>query len=385
MEYLASRHQDCISSAKHSQSSISFCYFAGANVLLDFVGDVSFDGAVRYYHKRGLCSHSDTFAKVAPVFKESDLVIGNLESPFVRPDMKADAQLKFFPLLICSDPDNVEALKYAGFDIMNLANNHLNDYKTKPINYTVKLLREHGIHSFGYNCGSIEEQRPQNPLIVERNGIKIGFLGYCSTYRRNLDSEGHVYYHCVKKREELDAGPAIYTDEAATRDVNRIKDKVDIIVVMMHWGVEYVTTPTKRQQKQAAHLQSIGVHVVIGGHPHVLQGHSISGKSLVSFSVGNLLFGPKYKNKPFYCNRKPSEKTQKELEEYMATSGLEDDLQSRIFRVQLNKQGVVTAAYLPLRIQLNPKTKCLQPTPIKNAKWIIACSPEDKACLRSTE
>ncbi|KAK3754755.1 hypothetical protein QZH41_008158, partial [Actinostola sp. cb2023] len=136
-----------------------------------------------------------------------------------------------------------------------------------------------------------------DPLIVEINGIKIGFLGYCSTYRRNLDSEGHVCYHCVKKREELDAGPAIYTDEAAMRDVNHLKDKVDIIVVMMHWGVEYVTTPTKRQQKQAAHLQSIDVHVVIGCHPHVLEGHAINGKSLVSFSLGNLLYGPKYKNK----------------------------------------------------------------------------------------
>ncbi|KAK3730371.1 hypothetical protein QZH41_008009 [Actinostola sp. cb2023] len=267
----------------------------GANVLLDFAGDISFDSAAKYFIRKGICSYNDTFAKVAPVFKESDLVIGNLESPFVRPDMKADAQLKF-ALLICSDPDNVEALKYAGFDIMNLANNHLNDYKTKPINYTVKLLREHGIHSFGYNFGSVEEQRPQNPLIVERNGINIGFLGYCSTFWRNIASNGHVYYYCVKKREELDAGPAIYTDEAATRDVNRLKDKVDIIVVMMHWGVEYVTTPTKRQQKQAAHLQSIGVHVVIGGHPHVLQGHSFSGKSLVSFSLGNILYGPKYKN-----------------------------------------------------------------------------------------
>ncbi|KAK3754756.1 hypothetical protein QZH41_008159 [Actinostola sp. cb2023] len=56
-----------------------------------------------------------------------------------------------------------------------------------------------------------------------------------------------------------------------------------------------------------------------------------------------------------------------------------------LLRRDLIIQGVVTAAYLPLRIQLNPKTKCLQPTPIKNAKWIIACSPEDKACLRSTE
>ena len=74
------------------------------------MGDVNFDGVVRYYHKRGLCSYNDTFAKVAPVFKESDLVIGNLESSFVRPDMKADAQLQFSPLL-SSDPDSVEALK----------------------------------------------------------------------------------------------------------------------------------------------------------------------------------------------------------------------------------------------------------------------------------
>lgn len=66
---------------------------------------------------------------------------------------------------------------------------------------------------------------------------------------------------------------------------------------MMHWGEEYLTTTTESQQQQAQHLQTIGVHFVIGAHPHVLEGHTLNGQTLVAYSLGNFLFGPKYMTK----------------------------------------------------------------------------------------
>ena len=65
----------------------------------------------------------------------------------------------------------------------------------------------------------------------------------------------------------------------------------------MHWGVQLLTIPTKQQRREAAHLESIGVHVVVGHHPHVLEGHKIHGNFLVAYSLGNFLFGVNTKNK----------------------------------------------------------------------------------------
>ncbi|XP_031559487.1 uncharacterized protein LOC116295719 [Actinia tenebrosa] len=152
----------------------------------------------------------------------------------------------------------------------------------------------------------------------------------------------------------------------------------------MHWGIEYFTDPSDRQKKEASHLQSLGVQIIIGAHPHVLEGHTTNGTQLIAYSLGNALFAPKNKNKLFYCNREPSEETVKEFETYMASpEGLADPTtHSRIMRVQIDKKGLVGASYLPLRINFDPTSKCLQPTPTGPAtNWIRVCSADDSACL----
>ncbi|XP_028514572.1 uncharacterized protein LOC110237992 [Exaiptasia diaphana] len=310
---------------------------------------------------------------------------GNLESPFVRDDMRNDALTGVFPA-VSAEPNSVEALKFAGFDLLTLANNHLNDYKTKPVNFTVEILKNNGILPFGYNYGSLENEKPQNPATVEVNGIKIGFLGYCKTFLvKKPKPTDKNFCNCNQKRRGLDAGPAIYEKEAVTRDVKDLKSKVDVIVVFMHWGVQYLTEPTELQRHQEAHLKSLGVHAIIGSHPHVLEGHSLKQHSLVAYSLGNFLFGPKNKNWWFYDNKNPSKKKVKEFEHYVATEGKSDiSLTSRILRVEINKKGVTRAAYLPLRIIQNQETKCFQTAPEKDAKWIRVCEDGDEDCLNET-
>ncbi|XP_028514573.1 uncharacterized protein LOC114574958 [Exaiptasia diaphana] len=83
---------------------------SGGNVILHFVGDISFDGAPSYYHRHEHCSYNDSFANVAAVLKQADLVIGNLENSFIREDMRKDALNDFVPLL-SAEPKTVEALK----------------------------------------------------------------------------------------------------------------------------------------------------------------------------------------------------------------------------------------------------------------------------------
>lgn len=81
-----------------------------AGVTLHFVGDINFAGAPKYYNDKGLCSYSEIFSKVVPLFNKSDFVVGNLESPFVREDVKKDGQREFVPLLH-ADPSSLDALK----------------------------------------------------------------------------------------------------------------------------------------------------------------------------------------------------------------------------------------------------------------------------------
>ncbi|KXJ15028.1 Capsule biosynthesis protein CapA [Exaiptasia diaphana] len=342
----------------------------------------NFDGAPSYYHRHEHCSYNDSFANVAAVLKQADLVIGNLENSFIREDMRKDALNDFVPLL-SAEPKTVEALKFAGFDLLTLANNHLNDYKTKPVNFTVEILKNNGILPFGYSYGSLENEKPQTPVRFKINGIKIGFLGYCKSFVEK--PKRGIICNCIEKRRGLDAGPAIYEKEAVTRDVKDLKSKVDVIVVFMHWGVQYLTEPTELQRHQEAHLKSLGVHAIIGSHPHVLEGHSLKQHSLVAYSLGNFLFGPKNKNWWFYDNKNPSKKKVKEFEHYVATEGKSDiSLTSRILRVEINKKGVTRAAYLPLRIIQNQETKCFQTAPEKDAKWIRVCEDGDEDCLNET-
>ncbi|XP_020917057.2 uncharacterized protein LOC110254415 [Exaiptasia diaphana] len=270
-------------------SSCSLILSKDTSVTLVFVGDIAPDGVIFYQDKHAYCSYNQTFELVAPHLQQSDLTIGNLEAPFVTEDMEKYESKEYYPRLR-SKPESAYSLKYAGFNILGLNNNHLTDFKEKPIKFTVNLLNKIGIKTFGYTSGTIKENRPQIPLIVNVRGIKIGFLGYCDIFKvKNLET---FHYTCIIRQGNGTLGPAIYTDENASRDVTALKKNVDIVVVSMHWGKEYYTNLTETQLHHYVHLKNLGVHLIIGSHPHVLQGHTATKSFLTAFSLGNFLFEP---------------------------------------------------------------------------------------------
>ncbi|XP_022782715.1 uncharacterized protein LOC111323589 [Stylophora pistillata] len=345
------------------------------HVSLIFVGDIYFAGPVKYYVEHKHNTYNDSFNEVAPYIREADISVCNLESPFVNEDVYTHKYKGEKSVLLNSNKDAASALRFAGFNAITLANNHLNDFGAEGANFTAEVLKEIGIPYFGISFGDYLSS--QEPLIIKRKGIAFGFLGYC-------DSPS-VFKNCSQMRMLFTSGPAIYRDDVATRDINELKAKVDVIVVLMHYGEETYLRPIPYQLHINKHLMSLGVDIIIGAHPHVVQGHCVNHNKLIEDSLGNFLFHPvPYKrgsNPSVYggFGKKPN-KFEIEAYEHYAYGNSNDLRISRILKVNVSRKGVVGATYLPLKVKLDHKTKRLHPEPVKNSKWIHVCGDEDVKC-----
>ncbi|KAJ7355054.1 hypothetical protein OS493_028269 [Desmophyllum pertusum] len=233
------------------------------HITLLFVGDISFSGPVKYYVEHKYHTYNDSFNDVAPYIREADISVGNLETPFVDKDVYRQMHMytRKKNVLLDANTTAAPALSFAGFDAVTLANNHLNDFGSEGANFSV-----------------------EEPLILEKHGIKIGFLGYCDSLTMDKN--------CTEMRMMYDSGPALYRDDVATRDVNKLKANVDIIVVYMHYGQECYLGPLPYQHRINKHLMSLGVQMIIGSHPHVIQPHCLHDNKLIAYSLGNFLFQP---------------------------------------------------------------------------------------------
>ncbi|KAJ7392936.1 hypothetical protein OS493_008176 [Desmophyllum pertusum] len=155
----------------------------------------------------------------------------------------------------------------------------------------------------------------------------------------------------------------------------------------MHWGKEVLCEPLPYQLHITKHLESLGVHVIIGSHPHVIQRHCIHGNRFVAYSLGNFLFPPTRLlggNDPKLYGRlgmKPDEDMIHFYEQYSLGNKIFGYLNlSRMFQVTVTRNGVQEAKYFPLKMAFDPTTKRLHPEPTKNAKWINVCGKQDKEC-----
>ncbi|XP_015778094.1 PREDICTED: capsule biosynthesis protein CapA-like [Acropora digitifera] len=253
-------------------------------VTLLFVGDISFSTVTKYYVEHGYHSYNDTFKEVASYIREADVSVGNLESPFVGENTYQYMYKGPKMVILDANPSAAAALSFAGFDAVTLANNHINDFSAEGVKFTVETIEKAKIKHFGDSYG--EWNSSQKPLIVEVKGTKIGFLGYCDT--------PSVHKNCTGMRKIFKSGAAVYTDDIAARDVRNLKKAdVDLIVVLIHFGQELQIEPLPYQRRIAKHLISLGVQIIIGAHPHVLQPHCFHNNTLVAYSLGNFLFHPR--------------------------------------------------------------------------------------------
>lgn len=211
------------------------------------------------------------FEHVKGYFSQSDIVLANLEAPFCYSG-------KTYPLK-CSlkaEPGYINGLKNAGISVVSLANNHILDYQEKAMYETIQLLNDNGIQSFGAG-NNLEAAR--KPAIIERNGIKAGFLGYCDVV---IDSPFYA-------RENF-RGISPFRIEYIRQDIQILRPKVDLLILSLHWGVENYSLPSPAQISIGHQLIELGVDLIIGHHPHVIQRVEKYKDAYIAYSLGNFIF-----------------------------------------------------------------------------------------------
>lgn len=249
----------------------------GADII--FVGDAmqhqaQLDQARSVAGGKGY-DYSDCFTLIAPVITAADYSVCNLEVPLGGgPDYTG------YPCF--SAPDSyAKALKDAGFDMFLTANNHCLDRRDRGARRTLVALDSLGVDHIGTYKDSADREF-KIPYIKDINGIKVGFLNY--TYGTNG----------IEPREGVEVAlidrARIAKEIRATREAG-----AEIMVVAMHWGVEYVLLPVAAQKSLANFLVDEGVDLVIGGHPHVIQPMEVVRNEkenkdvLVVYSLGNFI------------------------------------------------------------------------------------------------
>lgn len=224
---------------------------------------------------KGGYDYSDCFTYIAPTVTEADYAVCNLEVPLGGgPDYTG------YPCFSAPDSYAV-ALKNAGFDMFMTANNHSLDRRDHAARRTLVALDSLGIDHVGSFRDSLERAE-KVPFIKDIKGFKIGFLNY--TYGTNG----------IPPQDGVEI--ALIDRDRMAREIRETRDAgAEIVVVMVHWGVEYVLLQNRNQEELADFLVDQGVDLVIGGHPHVVQPMKVvrnekEGKDvLVVYSLGNLI------------------------------------------------------------------------------------------------
>lgn len=217
----------------------------------------------------------------APRLRRADVTVGNLESSLSRAGAPTQGDDSFG-----ADPPAAAALVDAGFDVVSLANNHTGDFGPVALVRTVQRLRAAGLRTFGAGRDLAAARRP---VVVEVRGTTYGFLGFNAigeTPAAGRGTPGAVRVSMPPRTGPLDRREL----DRFLRDVRRLDRRVDAVVVMPHWGEQYTHRPWPVQRRVARALVRAGADLVVGGHPHWVQGTSMVGDAVVAHSLGNFVF-----------------------------------------------------------------------------------------------
>lgn len=216
------------------------------------------------------------FEDVKPILSEANLAIANLETTLGGPEKGYSG----YPLF--NSPDEViDALKYAGIDIVATANNHSLDTGSDGLKRTVQKLNENGIDT----VGTYAEKPDSRTLLKDIEGIKIAILAYTES----TNGLGSNY-----PADQLNNMLNLMTKENILRDIEEAKHlEADFIIAFMHWGTEYMEEPNEKQVEYAKTMAEAGVDLILGSHPHVVQKAEIIetglSETFVIYSMGNFI------------------------------------------------------------------------------------------------
>lgn len=266
-----------------AQSQVSFCA----------VGDVLLARSMRArIAERGV---NYPFERVREILSSADVSFANLESPLCPAAEARPVQKK---ISFRGEPEYAIGLRDAGFDIVSIANNHSKDCGPEGLRATVRALGSAGI-AF---CGDSAGRASYRPTIVEKNGVRLAFIAYSDFSVATTADSDNI--------------------DALVAAIGAARDSSCFVIVSMHWGRETDSLPSGRQKRIAHRIADAGAGLVIGHHPHVLQGIELYKGKLILYSLGNFLFD----------------------------NSQQDQSRSAIFRCSIGQGGIDSAELIPISL-----------------------------------
>jgi poly-gamma-glutamate capsule biosynthesis protein CapA/YwtB (metallophosphatase superfamily) len=233
------------------------------------------------------------FQHVSEVLRAADIAFANAEQTY------AEGGYLIRGYGTNSESRNLEAVISAGFDVVSLANNHALDWGQQVLLDTMANMKKAGLPYIGVGKNITEAREP---VILERKGVKVGFLAYSSVhpkgYEAKAEKPGLVPLRVWTIHEPIDnqpgAPPRVVTipykkDLAAmVKDIAKLKERVDIVVVSMHWGQHIVPRVIPLYCCDIGHAAiDAGADMVLGTHTHVCKGIEIYKGKVIFYSTGN--------------------------------------------------------------------------------------------------
>jgi poly-gamma-glutamate synthesis protein (capsule biosynthesis protein) len=211
-------------------------------------------------------------------FDEADLVVANLECVISNLGRRWPTKL----IHLRAPAAAAQSLAVGGIDLVSVANNHALDFGAEAFMDSLRRLDSNDVE---YAGGGANSEAAHAPAIVEENGLSIAFLGYVLPFSSKTTFNTREWQAGANR-----AGLAIGTADVVRRDVAKVRESADLVVVMVHGGLEYRGRPSAAQKTFANAALEAGASLVLGHHPHVLQGYAKRGDDLIAFSLGNFVF-----------------------------------------------------------------------------------------------
>ncbi|WP_306431045.1 CapA family protein [Paenibacillus sp. XY044] len=245
---------------------------SGQAILIHFVGDMIFSGKVEtLLESKG---YSYPFTYLGDLLKKDDLTLGNLETPVTTRGVGAKNKTYVFK----SSPKALDALRAAGMDAVTLANNHILDQGEEGLLDTITHLGASGIKYVGAGKNAARAYAPEYFSI---KGMKVALVGASRVYPESSWAAG---------TNKPGVASAYGQAPEVLKSIAEARKSADLVIVMAHWGIERQSTPDANQKALAHAFIDAGADLIIGAHPHVLQGLEQYKGKWIAYSTGNFIF-----------------------------------------------------------------------------------------------
>lgn len=242
------------------------------SITIGFLGDIMLARGVEAHY----LEKPEDFAMddIRSCLSDCDHVHANLETPISdigMPDPKQDPNVCF-----CADPKTIGILEHLGVSSVTLANNHVLDYGPQALTQTQSVLDQAKIARLGAGA---DRNEANSPLICQIGPLKLAIV-----------SSNFIYSASTRRATQSSSGAADHQIEKLEASIRNLQSQVDLVIVSVHWGLEYSFYPLPYIQRAARRMVDAGARLVIGHGPHYVQPIETYADGCIVYSLGNFIF-----------------------------------------------------------------------------------------------